>query len=70
MKTLVSTTAVVADDLRQPTVMTEAETDRVGGGAPNGDRGNAYGAGHGWGINGHGNGKGQGWDNNNSNGRF
>jgi hypothetical protein len=50
--------------------MTEAETDRVGGGAPNGDPGNAYGAGHGWGINGQGNGKGQGWDNNNSNGRF
>ena len=66
MKTLVS------DGL--PIEMIESETDWVGGGAPSGDPGNAYGGGHGWGlggdIDGPGQGRGKGWDQNNGNGRF
>jgi hypothetical protein len=73
MQTSVSafeTTAAVADDLKQPTQMTESETDKVSGGAPKADVGNAYGAGHGWGFDDRGGGNGKGWDRNNENGRF
>ena len=63
MKTLVSDGS--------PTEMIKSETDKVGGGAPSGDPGNAYGAGHGYGIDSHGQAKGQGWEkNDNGNGRF
>ena len=57
-----------------PIEMTESETGWVGGGAPDGDPGNAYGAGHGWGVGGGilgpGNGDGKGWFKNDGNGRF
>jgi hypothetical protein len=68
MKTSVSS---AADDLKQPTQMTESETDKVAGGAPKADVGHHYGVGEGLGFEGHGNGKGKGSDSNNDlHGRF
>jgi hypothetical protein len=64
-------TSVSALDLKQPTQMTDSETDKVAGGAPKADVGNHYGAGEGLGFDLHGNGKGKGSDRNNDlHGRF
>jgi hypothetical protein len=71
MKTSASALAVSENQkATAPIELTESETDHIAGGAPNGDPGNAYGAGRGLGIDGHGGGKGQGWFRNNDNGRF
>jgi hypothetical protein len=64
-------TSVIASDLKPPTQMTESETDKVAGGAPNPDNnGHAYGAGEGLGFDLRGGGDGRGSDRNNPNGRF